>query len=307
MLTPLRAIVAAGIVALLPSLAAGQSLVGRNDSIYTWRGPIAAGRLLSVRNFNGPIEVRAATGTTAEVRAEKRVRGAAVTDIAFDVQVESSGDVRICSVMRNNDGCDDQHRWSHDDDDGDGSWHRNMSVTMVVLVPRGARLKVATGNGAVTVDRAGAEVEAATGNGRVSVSGTEGIVRVTTGNGDVDVRDAKGSVRVATGNGHVNVVTSDGPVEARSGNGDIDVRMSRVRASEDMSFNTGSGAVRLTLPAGYNGELDASTGNGEVTSDFDLKVKGRMNPHRIRATIGEGGALLRMSTGNGRLELRKSD
>jgi DUF4097 and DUF4098 domain-containing protein YvlB len=305
MSTPLRAIVVAGIVAFLPSLVAGQSLVGRSDSIYTWRGPIAAGRLLSVRNFNGPIEVRAATGTTAEVRAEKHVRGGAVSDIAFDVQVESSGDVRICSVMRNNDGCDDQHRWSHDED-SDG-WHRNMSVTMVVLVPRGAQLKVATGNGLVTVDRAGAEVEAVTGNGRVSVSGTEGVVRVTTGNGDVDVRDAKGSVRVMTGNGHVNVVTSDGPVEARSGNGDIDVRMSRVRASEDMSFNTGSGAVRLTLPAGYNGELDASTGNGEVTSDFDLKIKGRMNPHRIRATIGQGGALLHMSTGNGRLELRKGD
>jgi DUF4097 and DUF4098 domain-containing protein YvlB len=302
---PLRAIVFAGAVALLPSIAPAQSLVGRNDSVYTWRGQIAAGRLLSVHNFNGPIEVRAASGTVAEVRAEKHVRGGPVSDIAFDVQVESDGDVRICSVMRNNDGCDDEHHWSHDDDD-DG-WHRSMSVTMVVLVPRGAQLRVVTGNGTVTVDHAGAEVVATTGNGRVSVSGTEGVVHVTTGNGDVDVRDAKGSVRVTTGNGHVNVATSDGPVEARSGNGDIEVRMSRVRAKEDMSFSTGSGAVRLTLPAGYNGELDASTGNGEVSSDFDLKVKGRMNPHRIRATIGEGGPLLRMSTGNGRLELRKGD
>ena len=178
---------------------------------------------------------------------------------------------------------------------------------MVVLVPRGAKLRVATGNGAVTVDHAGAEVEAATGNGRVSLSGTEGVVRVSTGNGDVDVRDAKGSVRVTTGNGRVSVATSEGPVEARSGNGDIDVQMSSVRAREDMSFSTGSGAVRLTLPAGYNGELDASTGNGEVTSDFDLKVQGRMNPRRIRATIGSGGPLLRMSTGNGRLELRKGN
>jgi DUF4097 and DUF4098 domain-containing protein YvlB len=94
-------------------------------------------------------------------------------------------------------------------------------------------------------------------------------------------------------------------VEARSGNGDIDVRMSSLKARDDMSFHTGSGDVRLTLPASYNGELDASTGNGEVTSDFDLKVKGRMNPHRIRATIGEGGPMLRLTTGNGRLELRK--
>jgi Putative adhesin len=305
MSTNLRTIALAGALALLPAIVSAQALVGRSDSVYVWHGQMAPGRQLSVSNFNGPIEVRAAAGTTAEVRAEKHTRGGAVSDIAFDVQVESGGDVRICSVMRNSDGCDDQHRWSHDDDDD--RWRRNESVSMVILVPRGAKLKVATGNGTIVVDRAGAEVEAATGNGRVSLAGTEGVVRVSTGNGDVDVRDAKGSVRVSTGNGRVSVATSEGPVEARSGNGDIDVRMSSVRAREDMSFSTGSGAVRLTLPAGYNGELDASTGNGEVTSDFDLKVQGRMNPRRIRATIGAGGPLLRMSTGNGRLELRKGD
>jgi DUF4097 and DUF4098 domain-containing protein YvlB len=156
------------------------------------------------------------------------------------------------------------------------------------------------------VEGAGAEVQATTGNGRVSVAGTEGAVRVTTGNGDVEVRDAKGAVRVTTGNGRVNVTTSEGPVEAHSGNGNIDVRMSSLRAREDMGFHTGSGSVRLTLPASYSGELDATTGNGEMTSDFDLKMKGRMNPHRIRATIGEGGPLLRLTTGNGRLELRKA-
>ena len=301
----LRTIALSGVLALLPAAATAQSLVGRNDSIYVWHGQLAAGRQLTVRNFNGPIEVRAATGATAEVRAEKRVRGGQVSDIAFDVEVTPDGDVRICSVLRSNDGCDDRHRWSHDDDD-DG-WRRSATVSMVILVPRGARLKVATGNGTIMVDHAGADVEASTGNGRVSVSGTEGIVRVSSGNGDVDVRDAKGPVRVSTGNGRVRVATTEGPVEARSGNGDIDVQMSSVRAREDMSFSTGSGAVRLTLPAGYNGELDASTGNGEVTSDFDLKVQGRMNPRRIRATIGSGGALLRMSTGNGRLELRKAD
>jgi DUF4097 and DUF4098 domain-containing protein YvlB len=104
----------------------------------------------------------------------------------------------------------------------------------------------------------------------------------------------------------VNVVTAAGPVDARSGNGDIDVQMSAVQANEDMGFHTGSGAVRVTLPASFNGELEATTGNGELRSDFDLKMKGRITPRHIRATIGEGGALLRLTTGNGRLEVRKA-
>ena len=115
----------------------------------------------------------------------------------------------------------------------------------------------------------------------------------------------KDRVHVSTGNGDVDVVTVEGPVEVSSGNGDIDVRMSALKARDDMQFSTGSGDVLLTLPANYNGELEASTGNVSIRSDFDLKIKGQLNPRRIRATIGTGGPLLRMSTGNGQFEIRK--
>lgn len=300
--TSIRTLVVAGAIALLPAALSAQTLVGRSDSIYTWRGTLAAGRMLRVRNFNGPIEVHPSQGSTAELRAEKRMRGGVVTDVAFDVETASNGDVRICAVQRGNDGCDDDHHWSRDDD----GWGRNVTVAMTVLVPRGTVVEVATGNGTVLVDGVGAEVKASTGNGRVTVRSTEGSVRVSTGNGDVEVADAKGPVRVSTGNGRVTASTAEGPVEAHSGNGDIDVRMGGLRAKDDMKFSTGSGSVRVTLPANFSGELDARTGNGEVVSDFDLKMNGRMDPRHVRATIGDGGARLQLSSGNGRLELRKA-
>jgi hypothetical protein len=279
---------------------AGAQLVGRNETVYTWRGTIPNGAQFTIRNFNGPIDVRPASGNTAELRAEKRVRGdAQISDVGFEVRQSGGGDVDICSA-RTEDSCEGgRHR-------GDDGWRRgSVSVSMTVLVPRGVRLKVATGNGAVSVERAGSDVQASTGNGRVRVVETEGQVRVSTGNGDVEVRNAKARVHVSTGNGDVDVVTVEGPVEVSSGNGDIDVRMSALRARDDMQFSTGSGDVHLTLPANYNGELDASTGNGSIHSDFDLKIKGQLNPRRIRATIGSGGPMLRMSTGNGQFELRK--
>jgi DUF4097 and DUF4098 domain-containing protein YvlB len=265
---------------------------------------MASGTQLVVRNVNGPIEVRAASGNTAEVRAEKRTRrgGGDLHDVAFDVTTAKNGDVVICSTYRDNDPCDEDRRWSSHDDEGYGRW---VTVDMTVLVPRGVQVKVATGNGALLVERVGGEVQARTGNGRVQVSGTDGVVHVATGNGDVDVHDAKASVRVTTGNGRVNVVTAEGPVDARTGNGDIDVRMSALRSGESMGFHTGSGSVRVTLPVNYTGELDATTGNGEIRSDFELKVQGRLTPHHLRATIGGGGPTLRLTTGNGQVELRK--
>ena len=288
-------------LAAVSTASAGAQLVGRNETVYTWRGTIPNGGQFTIRNFNGPIDVRPSDGSSAELRAEKRVRGSAqITDVAFEVRTSSNGDVNICSTQ-DEDGCEGDHR---NRDDG---WRNRGSVTvsMTVLVPRGVRVKLATGNGAVSVERAGSDVQASTGNGRVRVVETEGPVRVSTGNGDVEVRNVKARVHVSTGNGDVDVVTVEGPVEVSSGNGDIDVRMSALRARDDMQFSTGSGDVMLTLPANYNGEIDASTGNGSMRSDFDLKIKGQLNPRRIRATIGSGGPMLRMSTGNGQFELRK--
>jgi len=289
---------ALALTAVHSSLASAQ-LVGRNETVYTWRGTIPSGGQFTIKNFNGPIDVRPASGNTAELRAEKRVRGSQqITDIGFELHTSSSGDVEICSTRE--DSCDDHRRR------GDG-WRDGGSATvsMTVLVPRGVRVRLSTGNGAVSVEGAGSDVQASTGNGRVRIAETQGQVNVSTGNGDVEVRNAKASVHVSTGNGDVDVVTVEGPVEVSSGNGDIDVRMSALRAREDMAFHTGSGDVHLTLPANYNGELDASTGNGTIRSDFDLKIKGQLSPRHVRATIGSGGAMLRMSTGNGEFEIRK--
>ena len=296
----------AAVVAALPALATAQTYVGRADSVFTWHGSLGSSAVLTIRNFNGPIDVRPSSGNSIELRAEKRTDrgGGSITDVQFEIQQPGSGDVTICAAYRGNNPCDDDRNRDRDRDD-DTNWRRYVTVAMTIMVPKGARVRVATGNGAVSVERVSGDLVASTGNGKVYVSGTDGPVRVTTGNGDVDVRDVKAAVRVNTGNGRVTVGTSEGPVEARTGNGDIVVTMSKLRASEDMTFSTGSGDVRVTLPAGYNGELDATTGNGHLSSDFDLKVQGRMDPHRVRATIGDGGPRLRLTTGNGRLEIRK--
>ena len=292
----------------LPAALTAQDRVGRTDSIYTWRGTLPTGAQLTVRNFNGPIDVRAAQGNTAELRAEKRMsRGRlSIQDIEFDLKTSSNGDVDICATIRDGDYCGDRRGYSNDHDNDWGQRLGRTTVVMTVLLPRGARLKVSTGNGAVSVNGAGGDVQASTGNGAVHIDGTEGTVKASTGNGDVEIRNARSSVKVSTGNGQVNVSTSEGPVEVHTGNGSIDVQVSQLKVHDDMSFSTGRGSVRVKLPAGYNGELDASTGNGSIDSDFELKVQGRLDPRRVRATIGTGGPRLKLSSGSGRLEILKS-
>ena len=290
---------ALGIALMTVSLArsgAGQT-PARDDASFIWSKALPAGSSVVIRNYNGSIDVRESPNDRVEVRAIKipNNRRASTRDVTFEVR-EAGTETTICAVYDGVSNCDERRRSI-----------RNIEVraNITVLIPRTMRLKLATGNGAITIDQAGADVVAATGNGRVSVGETTGRVEVSTGNGDVQIESARGRVDVTTGNGRVFVATSTGPVNATTGNGDVTIRMRSLQAEAPMSVTSGSGSIRVTLPADFNGQLDASTGNGSLRTEFDISIIGRIDPRRVRGTIGRGGPLLRLHTGNGSVELRK--
>lgn len=283
------------IAALAPALAGAQERAA--DDLFTWSGRIASGGSLSIRHYNGPIDVRESTGDRVEFRAERRSRRS--TEMSFEVENTADG-VRICGVWRGRNACDSGRNRGWDWDEGP------PSSRLTVALPKGVRLQANTGNGDVTVEKASNDVEVRSGNGDVRISLTAGRVDVATGNGELEIDGATGPVTATTGNGRVYVLTSTGPVTARSGNGEIDVRMKTLTGNSDMTFSTGNGAITVTLPGTFAGEIDASTGHGDFSSDFEIRVLGRLNPRHIRGTIGENGTRrIRMTTGNGRLELRK--
>jgi DUF4097 and DUF4098 domain-containing protein YvlB len=145
----------------------------------------------------------------------------------------------------------------------------NVTTRYTVRVPRGARLVVTTGNGALAVVGAVGTVVATTGNGRVAVAGALGEVVATAGNGDVEL-----------------------------GRGES--------AAADATLTTGNGAITATLPASFRGRVEASTGNGVVRSDFPVAGASLTDSRRLSGTIGGGGdARLRLTTGNGSVTLRR--
>jgi hypothetical protein len=264
------------------------------ESASVWSGRLSEGGMLTVKNIVGGIIVVEAGGDRIDVRAEKTTRGRTDPgDITFDVR-ESSSNTTICTVYRGESAC------------GDGNFsNTRFSVKYTIAIPRGVRLRASTGNGELSVDKAGADVELRTGNGAIHIGETAGSVAASTGNGDLEIESARGPVRASSGNGRIFVSTSSGPVSAHTGNGDIDVRMQTLSSDADMDFRSGSGAVRVTLPPDFSGDVDASTGNGDLRTDFAIKLIGRLDPQHMRGTIGAGGRVIRMQTGNGRLEIRK--
>jgi putative adhesin len=289
---------------LLPiTLLNAQELVGRSEKVFTLTESIASGNTLRVFTPSGKLTILPATDGRIAFRGEKDVRNADIEDIAFQV-IRSSDGVTICALFGQDDECTERGVRS---DNRSGRWFRNrhMLVDVTVHVPRGVKLHAGTGNGEVSVDGVGAEATISTGNGRMRITNVSGELEASSGNGAVFIERTTGPVHASSGNGDVTVRASRGPITVSSGNGDIDVTMEELRIEGDMEFTTGNGSVRVTVPDGFAGDLSADTGNGHFVTDFPMTLQGRFREGHVRGTIGGGGRRVRLSSGNGRIELRK--
>ncbi|MEN8375664.1 MAG: DUF4097 family beta strand repeat-containing protein [Gemmatimonadota bacterium] len=277
-----------------PLLAPTPLLAQRSETVFSdGVGPASVVRLATA---TGEIEVERAAGETLEVTGIAHEDN---SDIEFEVLREGD-ELIICALRVGIDRCTDDgvdSRRSRRDDRSRGD--------LIVLLPDGIDLIAASGNGDVRVADAGADVVAASGNGSVLVEVAAGHVHASSGNGRVTVSGAGGPVEASSGNGRVVVSTALGPVHASSGNGDLEIDIASLEGAGDLEFSSGNGRIELTVPADFSADLEANLGNGEVESDFPLTVEGRLDRHRVRARIGEGGRRLRVSSGNGDLVLRR--
>jgi DUF4097 and DUF4098 domain-containing protein YvlB len=203
-----------------------------------------------------------------EVTAVKRWRRGDPDEVRIQTVKANDGSVVVCALWGDEGRCEeDGYRSSGR---GWGSNNRNdVSVNFTVRVPAGVRVDVSTTNG------------------ELSVTGVTSEVVAHTTNGDVRAE------------------SSGGPVSARTTNGNITARMRELGDARDLDFATTNGSVIVEVPASLGAEVDMATTNGHVASDFSMTLSGRVNPRRLRATIGDGSRRLRLHTTNGNVELRK--
>jgi hypothetical protein len=259
-------VAALGASPLLPAHASGQA---RESDAFTWSGAIPQGRWIVVRNMNGTVEVQRGTTDKVEVTATRRTRRGDADYVRFEVQKfgPSAQDVLICALWGENATCDEHGLRSRND-------RRNRDhdvwVEFLVRVPAGVKVGAHSVNGEVRVEGVAAEVEAESVNGSVTVS------------------------------------TMGGPVNASTVNGSVRASMGRFELNSDLRFTSVNGTVIAEFASDViNAEVDLSTVNGRFLTDFPVTISGRIDPKRLRATLGRGGPRIRLSTVNGNVELRK--
>ena len=140
-------------------------------------------------------------------------------------------------------------------------------------------------------------------NGAVALHQVEGTVQAASTNGEVRVSEINGGVSAKCTNGGVsaNRLTLTAASEFSSQNGNVRVNVQQGQAP--ITATTVNGSVHVTLPPGYQGQLDARTQNGQVRTSFQPQITARAR-NRLAGQIGGGGeALLKLQSQNGDVTL----
>ena len=133
-------------------------------------------------------------------------------------------------------------------------------------------------------------------------------LEIETTNGPIGIDDVSGAMTLTAVNGPISLRGVGGDIRARAQNGPLTVELTGSRWSgEGLNAETVNGPATLSVPRDYNAELETGTENGPAYVDFPMTVniQGRLT-HRIRATLGRGGAPVRVVTTNGPLTIERA-
>ena len=231
---------------------------------------------VSLRTFDGSIEVRPSDKSDVDVTIEKRGPTKESLDDLI-VEASQSGN-RVSVEVRSK---------------RTGGWHFGLSpnAKLIVSVPASADLEARSGDGSIDVERV---------NGRVELSSGDGSIRA---------RDVNGDVTVHTGDGSVTLDGRFAALKASTGDGSVRIRAEAGSSpSADWVVTTGDGSITLEIPDGFNSNLDAHTGDGRVhVEDVSVsQVSGEIRRNTLRGQIGSGGKVVKLRTGDGSITLRRS-
>ena len=126
-------------------------------------------------------------------------------------------------------------------------------------------------------------------------------------NGGITIIGVTGNLRFDTTNGGVRLQDVGGRVNGDTRNGGLTVLLSGSRWDGDgLDVETSNGGVTLSIPDGYNAELETRTVNGGLNIDFPITIQGELSSRRgITTTLGSGGPMVRVRTTNGGVRINR--
>ena len=184
-----------------------------------------------------------------------------------------------------------------------GTMHR---LHVEVRMPKDADLQVRTGDGAVKVNNVSGTIDLHSGDGAISGSSLKGSVRIHTGDGSIEASDLDGKCDASSGDGRIRLSGRFDVLSAKSGDGSVVVEALRgSKLDSSWSVTSGDGSIDVALPPDLPVNIEASSGDGHISTDIPITMEGVISKSRVHGKMNGGGSTLTIHTGDGSIHLKQ--
>lgn len=258
---------------------------------------------INIETFEGSIEVHSWDRDEVEVEIERRAMEQRLVD---DMKIAAEQDGNRIVVKVTGPG--------RSEDDFGGvqiGVHFSPSARMRVALPRNSEITAMSGDGSITIEDVNGKISLRTNDGSVRASRVGGEIVVRSGDGAIRMDRAEGALDLETDDGSITLDATPTTLRARTSDGTIrlEIKPDAVMAA-DWDVQTADGSVVLTLPAEFNGVLDAETRDGVVRANHPKLREVERNAEdrderrrKLQATLGTGGRTFRIRSGDGSIRI----
>jgi DUF4097 and DUF4098 domain-containing protein YvlB len=172
------------------------------------------------------------------------------------------------------------------------------------------QLAARTGDGLIEVRDLEGTIDMNSGDGRIAATNVSGQLQVHTGDGPIQIDQVAGRVEADSGDGPVEVAGRLEGLTVRTGDGSVRIDAATGSTMKtDWRVTTGDGRIAFRVPAEFNADVDASTGDGVVRiegiSDPPPRDGDESDRRRVVGRLGSGGATLQLRSGDGSIEVSR--
>lgn len=176
----------------------------------------------------------------------------------------------------------------------------------VTLVEIGGRVEASVVSGDVDIMKADKGVECKAVSGDLKLQGITGDADLETVSGDITLEQIRGSIDVETVSGDLKMreVSEAKVVKGKVLSGSI-VYQGNINPDGRYNLKSHSGDIKMTLPSDSAFDLEAKTFSGEIESEFDITISGKISKKQVQGAVKGGGAPVTLKTFSGNIYLRK--
>jgi DUF4097 and DUF4098 domain-containing protein YvlB len=205
----------------------------------------------------------------------------------------------------------------HEDERGEGG--RTQGMKRIPMTSTGLNIEAENNQVRISTDSVQRTVDLT-----ITVPTHTSLSLHTVNDGNIFVSGVDGEFDVNDVNGEVDLKNIGGSVVAHALNGHVVVSFNRIDPQKPMAFSSLNGDIDVTFPADLKANVSMRTDNGEVYSDFDIKLQATAPQQtveddrahggkykvkvdkNVRGTINGGGQEMQFKNFNGNIYIRRA-